>query len=122
MHISNKEELGKAIANLEEAKDLQKSLLLNHFELIQQSIDPVFLLKRRLLKIKPKVPRLFNNLIDQSFFSATDAIRNKTGLNKNSFITKAAGSIFQKKINQFFSNNHLKIKAVVLATAKNIFR
>jgi hypothetical protein len=121
MCISNKEQLSKTIKKLDEEKRAQKDLIVNHFRFIQQSVDPVFLLNKRLAKSKKRVPDLVDNFIDQSFFSATDVVRNKIGLNRGSFVTNAADNFLQKTFSRFFINNRFKIKAVVLAIAKNLF-
>jgi len=122
MLISNREQLSREIVKLNKAACLEKDKLRHQMETMQQSADPVFLLRQRLAKNKNQVPHLFDNLIDESFFSGADLIKNKIGLNEGSFVTRVADNLLQKKINHFFACNRHKIKSFTLAVAKNIFR
>jgi hypothetical protein len=122
MSISNRQQLTKSIEKLKEVEQIEKEMLLQQVHTMQQSVDPVVLLRKGLSSNKNHVPHLFDNLLDQSFFSATKLLKNKIGLNNGSFVTKAADNLLQKNINRFYADNRYKIKSIALAVAKNIFR
>ncbi|MDB5278453.1 MAG: hypothetical protein JWR61_3408 [Ferruginibacter sp.] len=121
MSIINRQQLANNIENLKAAELAEKAVFIHQLQTIQQSLDPVFLLKRKLENRTAHIPQLFDNLIDQSFYSATDLMKNKIGLNNGSFVAKTAGKIVQGNINRFFANNRYKFKSIALAIAKNIF-
>ncbi|MDN3654425.1 hypothetical protein QWZ08_02235 [Ferruginibacter paludis] len=121
MSIINRQQLANNIENLKAAERVEKAMFIHQLQTIQQSVDPVFLLKRKLGNGTAHIPQLFDNLIDQSFYSATDLMKNKIGLNNGSFVAKAADKLVQGNINRFFANNRYKVKSIALAIAKNIF-
>jgi hypothetical protein len=121
MSIINRQQLANNIENLKAAELAEKAMFIHQLQTIQQSVDPVFLLKRKLENRTAHIPQLFDNLIDQSFYSATDLMKNKIGLNNGSFVAKTADKLVQGNINRFFANNRYKFKSIALAIAKNIF-
>jgi hypothetical protein len=122
MLINSREQLKQEIAYLQSTQLKEKDKLLQQLQAIEQMADPVYLLKKKLAKVKDRIPRLFDNFIDQSFSSGTQLLKDKVGLNRESFITKAADNLVQKKINHFYEGNRYKIKSIAVAIAKNIFR
>jgi hypothetical protein len=121
MKIEDQTDLKALIAGLEEKKDLQEKMLIDHFNLTYESLKPINMIKSTLQEISGS-PNLKSNLLDATLGVGAGLLSKKLMVgSSNNIFRKIGGTLLEFGIATVVAKNSDKIKIIGKGLINNFF-